>query len=448
MTTTVAKIIKSSGGDYSTLAAWIAACPANLVTADQVWQGQVDGTITITSGTGCTIPSSITTDATRYVELTAKPGTSYLDNANIQTNAYCYNASNGSAITSSAAWTTIINTQAPYTRINKLQIAGTGAQVGPVITANTALGTVTIDQCILEQAKLAGGVVSLTVAGSKINNSLCVQRGSGAGCIVHLYSGATANNCTFVVPSDKTKATVGIESNYASATVSNCAIFGVTNVKSGSTTFTWTTCYSDATLTGVTTLTYNTAAFQNITDSTRDFRLPSGSGLIDVGTTDSTNGATDGAGTSRPQGSAYDVGSWEYKSSGPTLVQYFPGADISAGNWTPSTGTTLWGTVDESSASDSDYNVSGLNPSADVMEVKFAGVLTPSANTNHTISYKIKGDSSTNMTVALYCGATLIKSWSHSPAPSSFTRYDQTLSTGEASTITNYSDLRLRVTAG
>jgi hypothetical protein len=80
------------------------------------------------------------------------------------------------------------------------------------------------------------------------------------------------------------------------------------------------------------------------------------------------------------------------------------------------------------------------------MEVKFAGVLTPTSDSAHVISYRIKADVSTNMTVALYCGGTLIKSWSHAPAPTTYTQYDQALTTGEADTITNYSDLRLRVT--
>jgi hypothetical protein len=131
--------------------------------------------------------------------------------------------------------------------------------------------------------------------------------------------------------------------------------------------------------------------------------------------------------------------------SSSSLALYYPASDISLGSWTPSAGGTLFGVIDEVTADDADYAVSGSG-SADTMEIKFGGVLSPSADTGHVVSYRIKADAAVNMTVALYCGATLIKSWSHSPAPTSFTPYDQPLSTVEADSITNYADLRLRVT--
>ena len=40
MATTVVKTI-GTGGDYSTLQSWEDACPADLVSADQIWQGRV-----------------------------------------------------------------------------------------------------------------------------------------------------------------------------------------------------------------------------------------------------------------------------------------------------------------------------------------------------------------------------------------------------------------------
>jgi len=67
MPTTVVKTIGSAGGrDYATMSLWIAACPANLVTADEIWEGQLykdsdfDESLSITG---------ITTDATRYIYL-------------------------------------------------------------------------------------------------------------------------------------------------------------------------------------------------------------------------------------------------------------------------------------------------------------------------------------------------------------------------------------------
>jgi hypothetical protein len=53
--------------------------------------------------------------------------------------------------------------------------------------------------------------------------------------------------------------------------------------------------------------------FQNTVDATRDFRLKAGADCINAGTTDTTDipAAVDIVGTSRPQGSAWDVGCWE-----------------------------------------------------------------------------------------------------------------------------------------
>lgn len=66
--------------------------------------------------------------------------------------------------------------------------------------------------------------------------------------------------------------------------------------------------------TGFSQVTY-TSQFQGTTASALDFRVKSGANLINTGTSDSTNGATDIAGTSRPAGSGWDIGSWEFVSA-------------------------------------------------------------------------------------------------------------------------------------
>ena len=137
-----------------------------------------------------------------------------------------------------------------------------------------------------------------------------------------------------------------------------------------------------------------------------------------------------------------------FKAGAAATTSYYPGSDITAGNWTPSVGGSLYATIDETPPDDSDYDQSGLNPSGDTMEVKFLGVSAPGVTTGHVIHYRIKGDASTQIVVSLYCATTLIKSWTHNPAPNSWTQYDQALSSGEAATITDYSNLRLRAVAG
>jgi hypothetical protein len=130
-------------------------------------------------------------------------------------------------------------------------------------------------------------------------------------------------------------------------------------------------------------------------------------------------------------------------------VFYYLGTDISAGGWTPSAGATLFGVLDETSPDDSDYAVSPLNPASAMMEVQFAGVQTPNSTSNHIVSYRIKGDGTTAMTITLWDPVYgVIDAWPHSPVPNSWTRYDQAISSANAANISNYSNLRLLVVAG
>jgi hypothetical protein len=140
-------------------------------------------------------------------------------------------------------------------------------------------------------------------------------------------------------------------------------------------------------------------------------------------------------------------------STGPSLVIYRPGSDIASGGWTNNDGAAspLFSRVDEVVEDDADYIQSAVNPSADIAEIQFQNVQPPSLNTNHTISYKIKGDASTPLVVDLIAGngSTIVKTWTHNPAPSTYTRYDRTLTTGEADAwaAAGYPGSRLRLTA-
>lgn len=82
------------------------------------------------------------------------------------------------------------------------------------------------------------------------------------------------------------------------------------------------------------------------------------------------------------------------------------------------------------------------------MEVKFSSVTTPPVGTQHTLRYRIKGDGNVQLVISLYCATTLIKSWTHNPAPAGYTTFGQPLTTAEAASIADYTDLRLRAVAG
>jgi len=124
-----------------------------------------------------------------------------------------------------------------------------------------------------------------------------------------------------------------------------------------------------------------------------------------------------------------------------TLSYLRPSADISTGSWTPSAGTTLYETLDEVSASDADYIQTSTASSC---EVRLAAGATPSNRDNHTIRYRILAGTGT-LTAVLKCGSTTIKSWNHTLTGSA-QDISNALTNAEASTIADYSDLRVTFT--
>lgn len=316
MVTVVTKTI-GTGGDYTTLQAWEDAAPANLVTADQLWQGQCKNQTFSGSAVMLTMSGS-TSDATRYKELTTEAGASFRDNANAQTNALRFNTSNGAAITSSVTYDFTIIMVEDYCRMSNLQIESTASNSQAIHAGGGGSGLSNrISNCIVE-SKL--GCVQMDGDTSVMVNNLLITRGAAVTRIAKFFTTTTVVNCTFVVPSDKTAATSAITVSYASGAVfENCAFFGVADVGTTSG-VTYTTCYSDdaSPPTGCTNVAYDTSTgsgFQNIADATRDYRIKSTSAMVNTGTTD-TIASVDIVGTTRPQGAAYDVSAWEFKASG------------------------------------------------------------------------------------------------------------------------------------
>lgn len=317
-TTTVSTI--GSGGDYSTLQAWEDAANANLVTADVLWEGRLISAATnLTSTSTLLTVNGSTTDTTRYKFLTTAASASFRDHASVQSNALRWNSSNGASIECTGSYGNAIEVTEANFRISKLQVRATGTQSLALNMSGSGAAMIA-DGCIFEGTATGGSAGVLYMDnGTSLRNCLVVQRSASANNIVFCALNGSAYNCTFAVPSNLAAATRAFTVSYGVLTLSNCAVFGATadvNLTGGST-LSATTCYtSDASpSTGFTNLAYDTSTgsgFENITDATRDFRIKSTSGLKDVGTTDATFAATDIAGTSRPSGSAYDVGAWEY----------------------------------------------------------------------------------------------------------------------------------------
>jgi hypothetical protein len=120
-----------------------------------------------------------------------------------------------------------------------------------------------------------------------------------------------------------------------------------------------------------------------------------------------------------------------------------PTSDVSAGTWTASSGSDLYAMLDETSASDSDYIVT---TGASTCEVALGSLTDPASSSGHIVRYRISATSG-GITVRLRQGTTTVATWVHAPAPTSLTTYAQTLTSGEADSITDYTALRLQFEA-
>ena len=358
MATVVTKTIGPTG-DYATLAAWIAACPADLVAADTVWRGEVQNT-ELTGDTTLLTISGKTVDSTRYVELTAAAGASFADNTNVRTNALRYNAANGASIRSSVGYAPVIKVEQNYTRISRLQIQGT-ATGGGAYCAVKAVGysNVDIDKCVIESwsssspAGESGGVIALYGSGTRARNSAIISRSTATdNCLARISTGTALYNCSLV--SIGATLSNGVIGDYGSATLRNCYIGGITTLLSGSTSFTAENSATSVTASGWSTVAM-ADAFESVTDGSHDLRLKSGPSLVDAGTTDSTYAANDISGLARS--GSWDIGAWEYSGSGATNATATGATLTGTSSFTPgsatggevidatATGATLTGTA-------------------------------------------------------------------------------------------------------
>jgi hypothetical protein len=135
-------------------------------------------------------------------------------------------------------------------------------------------------------------------------------------------------------------------------------------------------------------------------------------------------------------------------------IQYLrPASTITTNTWRTNTaGTDLHTAIDESAPIDSDYIVSVTSPaSADISEVKLTSGTDPLSSTGHIISYRYKkdlaGGDQIDLVVRLVQGTTVLKTWTHTNIGATEVTAEQTLSAGEADSITDYTDLRLRFEA-
>jgi hypothetical protein len=135
--------------------------------------------------------------------------------------------------------------------------------------------------------------------------------------------------------------------------------------------------------------------------------------------------------------------------AGVTLLYLRPSADVSDGGWTNELGgTTLWTSLDEATPDDADYIQSSENPSNDTCEVHISdpSSLLQNATCKFTVGKLTNNVRVIDVTVALMQGATQIASWTYPNVAFGFTLKTETLTGPEFASITDFTDLRYRIT--
>lgn len=300
--------IGTTGRTYSTPAAWLLAFAAG------GWEGELYNDSQFTAAVSFTGHATSVTD---YIILRCATGQGFRDNVNVQTNVLAFDATNGVSF-SAGTGTVLITIAEDFVTISGLQIANTGTSA-PVNNSTTNLTNTVMENCIIEGS--GGTVAAVTWRSGMIRNCLAVKRSSTAISGINVPSGATNSrivNCTVVKPSSFTANSTAISTGTTgTVTVENCAGFGFSSFSTtGGATISGSNNCSDTTIAfGTSNQQSKTYAnqFAVTTDTGRDFKAIAGADLLDNGVTDTTNvpSATDIAGTSRPQGSAWDIGCWE-----------------------------------------------------------------------------------------------------------------------------------------
>jgi hypothetical protein len=445
MPTTVVSTI-GSGRDYSTIQAWEDACPANLVSADQIWKGLLydegggtNGEWTIS--TNVTF-SGVTTDATRYVWLDAAAGRSFVDNANRLTNALRYNTANGVAIRCNSSYAGamfVIGYGVKFTRLQIKRLLGAGNAADEIFGIN---GAFTADQCLLVNE---GNDYSISVGAGSLNfiNSLFYCASVSKQFIFSVISSSSGNLINSAIYGNGSTSAFDIRYTGSLFVSKNCGLFNWTSIGS---TARFDSANSSNNATNLSSVGFGSAnqvslttanQFENVTAGSEDFRVKTGAALINNGIRQQTyTNDLDIVGTARST-TTPTIGAWEFASITYTYAR--PTSDITT-QWTPSTGTDHYALIDETTANDSDYIYATAAGQTD--EVRLASMTAPQAGTDLLINYRVQGIvGSASVTLSLVCNTTV-----HATDTTRIANGDYTLTvpSGTWASVADWTNMRLR----
>lgn len=303
-----------SSVDFTTISAALAGI-GTLTAPTELWFWNDAEWVTANA---VTTISGHSTTATNTLTLRAAPGESFRDATGASGNPLRYDQSKGVAIKSGYNYGSSLIVNEGYVTYFGLQMRGTGSTGSAVIGDGTSASNFVVDSCILDQGQTDNGSrITDAALNSNVVFRNCVMIAGSVSQPILAFFSITFYNCTIARAAWTAPTGTAVLHNYSGVTAVNTAIFGFTTLQTGTGTNTFTNCATDLTSppTGFTRFTY-ASQFQDTgtTAANRDFRLKAGAGLIDAGTTDTTDVPTgvDIYGSTR---STWDIGAYETVSA-------------------------------------------------------------------------------------------------------------------------------------
>ena len=307
--------IGTASRDYSTLQSWEDAVPAT-PTGGYIGECYNDSEFTAAVEIG-----GHTTSAANFIRLTAAAGQSFQDHASVRTNPLTYDQSKGVGVHANPFSVAIIFVTDDYVETLRLQIKrSVGSYDKGAFTIGTGNSNSFIKDCIALKSN-SNNAINIRQADGKAINCIAIDTGGGASTGFFSLYGGLSLNCTSVRSSALGAGGLGFGTYGANNLAKNCASFGWTTDYAATGWDTTNSAYNASDGTGTPggnsqdSLTYA----NQFESTTADFRLKSGSGLINTGNTDATNAPNDISGTARGTTTDGDIGAWEFVGAGDTV---------------------------------------------------------------------------------------------------------------------------------
>lgn len=309
--------IGTTGRTYSTLQAWENACPANLVTSTQTWEGECYNDSEFTFSSAFAI-AGITTNATYFVTLRCATGQSFRDNANVRTNALDYSQTNGVGARQTSNYVSLLTCSVANTVIQDMQFKNDNSG-NNAINLDLQANNIIVKNCIIRVVR--GLVIDALSSGSHQGcfyyNCLCITNNNSAIAVQPCRGNTTPGGIIGLTVIQLTAGGTAFgTSNYDAALIKDCAAFGFTTFQSGSggaIAGSGYNCTDVATAFGSTGNQVSKTFSNQFQSTTNDFRIKAGSDCINNGTTDS-NIDPDISRTARS--GTPTIGCWEYAAAG------------------------------------------------------------------------------------------------------------------------------------